>query len=140
MPGFESLEIWQLAHALAVDIYRATASFPADERFGLTSQLRRAAASVGGNIAEGYGRHNTQDTIRFLYIARGSLMETRSFLYLARDLGFLPYEQAASLVRDTARLSVKITNCVESLGRARYVRDGAAGYDAAPDEDHLTTT
>jgi len=140
VPGFESLEIWQLAHALALSVYRATASFPADERFGLTSQLRRAAASVGANIAEGYGRHNTQDTIRFLYVARGSLIETRNFLYLARDLGFLTADSSAAVIRETSRLSVKITNAIESLTRSKSIRDGVVEYDPTFDERNLITT
>jgi four helix bundle protein len=104
----------------------------ADERFSLTSQLRRAAASVGANIAECYGRRNTQDTSRFLYIARGSLMETQSSLYLARDLGFLPYEQASSLVRDTARLSVKVRSRCRGQLRRRFRR--------RPSDHYLITT
>jgi four helix bundle protein len=139
MSGFESLEIWQLAHALTLQVYRATASFPLEERFGLTSQLRRATASVGANIAEGYGRHNTQDTIRFLYVARGSLMETRNFLYLARDLAHLDASLAGTLVQHTARLSVKITNAIEALSRAKSLREVPAEYTFHGDDDLITT-
>jgi four helix bundle protein len=83
------LTVWQNAHALALAVYRDTASFPAGERFGLTSQLRRAASSVAANIAEGCGRDSAGDMRRSLQVAMGSATETDYHLLLARDLGFL---------------------------------------------------
>lgn len=72
-----------------MEIYRITATFPAYERYRLTDQLFRSAASVPANIAEGYGRYHRREIIRFLYIARGSAEETRYHLLLAKDLGYI---------------------------------------------------
>jgi four helix bundle protein len=98
MQRFTDLKVWQRSHALVLAIYRTTASFPSDERFGLTSQLRRAAASVPTNIAEGSKRQGRLDYARFLNIAEGSLSETQYLLMLARDLSYLSPDVATSLL------------------------------------------
>ncbi len=87
--SYKELRIWREAHALTLEIYRLSGGFPADERFGMVSQLRRAAASVPANIAEGMGRRTTKELLSFLYIARGSLQEVCYFMLLAKDLGYL---------------------------------------------------
>ncbi|MCB1021286.1 MAG: four helix bundle protein [Bryobacterales bacterium] len=87
--SFEELDAWQSAHQLTLAVYRATANFPQHELFGLTAQLRRAAASVEANLAEGFGRAGAKEFLRFTRIADGSLQETKCFLLLARDLGYL---------------------------------------------------
>ena len=87
--GFEDLEVWQQAHGLVLDIYRVTGAFPNTERFRLTDQLCRSAASIPANIAEGKGRDSNREFLRFLIIARGSLEETKYHLLLARDLHYL---------------------------------------------------
>lgn len=89
MRDFKDLVVWQKGHRLVAEIYRATAAFPAEERFGLTAQLRRAAASIPANIAEGCGRDGERELSRFLSIAAGSASETEYHLLLARDLGYL---------------------------------------------------
>jgi four helix bundle protein len=86
---FAGLKVWQAAHALALIAYRITAGFPAVERFGLTSQVRRAAVSIAANIAESCGRAHDADQARFMQMAKGSAKEIRSHLMIARDLGFL---------------------------------------------------
>lgn len=86
---FEDLEVWLHAQEIAVLVYEITKRFPDDERFGLTSQIRRAVASVSANIAEGFGRYTTNDKLHFYVIAYGSLLETKNFIYLAQRLGFL---------------------------------------------------
>lgn len=88
LKSFQELDAWKKAHALALEIYRVTKSFPQEERFGLTSQWRRSAASVAANIAEGFGRRSTRDFVRYLEIASGSREEARYFLILGRDLGY----------------------------------------------------
>ena len=93
MADFTKLEVWQVAHSFTLSAYRFTATFPRDERFGLTSQIRRAAVSIGANIAESCGRFHKGDQARFLQIAKGSAKETRSHLMIARDLGFMPEEE-----------------------------------------------
>ena len=105
MQRFTDLKVWQRSHALVLAIYRATASFPADERFGITSQLRRAAASVPTNIAEGSKRQGRLDYARFLNIAEGSLGETQYLLMLARDLGYLPQDLATSLLGEADEIA-----------------------------------
>lgn len=80
---FEKLEVWQEAIAFADDVYRMTRTFPREEQYGLTSQLRRAAASVSSNIAEGSGRASDAEFSRFLEIAYGSLMESVSQIHVA---------------------------------------------------------
>lgn len=89
MQDFRDLIVWQKAHAVALDVYRLTADFPAAERFGLTCQIRRCATSVPSNIAEGCGRGSDADFARFVQIAMGSASELEYQMLLARDLRFL---------------------------------------------------
>jgi four helix bundle protein len=89
MKNFRDLQVWQKAHALTLEVYEYTSSFPESERYGLTSQLRRSTASVGANIAEGCGRSSDADLKRFLHVSMGSACETEYHLLLAYDLGFL---------------------------------------------------
>jgi len=88
MQDFRNLKVWQKAHALTLEVYRNTRSFPVDERFGLTTQLRRASASVPANLAEGCARGGDVDFARFVNIAAGSASEADYHLLLARDLGY----------------------------------------------------
>jgi len=85
---FEDLEVWRKAHALVLAVYRATAAFPSEERFGLVSQMRRAAVSVAANIAEGAKRRTARDQLNFYNTAQASLEELRYYLILTRDLGY----------------------------------------------------
>jgi four helix bundle protein len=84
--SYRDLTVWQLGMQITEDIYKLTTGFPADERYGLTSQLRRAAASVPANVAEGHARSSTKDFLRHLSIAIGSLAEVTTFLELAERL------------------------------------------------------
>lgn len=90
MKDFRKLEVWRKAHELALGVYRATQDFPGEERYGLTSQARRAAVSVVANIAEGCGRDGDADRARLLQIAFGSASEVECLLMLSRDPGYLP--------------------------------------------------
>jgi four helix bundle protein len=89
MRDYTKIEAWRLADDLTVAAYELSRLFPKEERYGLTSQLRRAASSVPANIAEGSARESKRDYLHFLYIARGSLTETQYFLHLAARLGLL---------------------------------------------------
>jgi four helix bundle protein len=89
MGDFRKLKVWEKAHELALEIYRVTAAFPPEERFGLTSQLRLSAASVPTNLAEGSGRNSQKELARFCRISLGSANELESQLILARDLHYL---------------------------------------------------
>lgn len=97
MKDFRKLEVWQKAHGLVLSVYRETTSFPKEEIYGLTSQIRRAAVSIPANIAEGCGRNGDPDLAHFLQMAAGSASELSYELGLARDLGYLTADQHASL-------------------------------------------
>lgn len=107
MQNFRDLKVWAKAHALTLAIYSGTESFPAAERYGLTSQMRRAAASIPANIAEGAVRSSDADFARFLQIALGSASELEYLALLARDLKLLPsksYDQLIDSVREVKRM------------------------------------
>jgi len=97
MFGFEKLEVWQKAIEFADAVYTQTRGFPADERFGLTNQMRRAAVSISSNIAEGSARASRKDFARFVEIATGSLFEVVSQSHIGRNQGFLSEEQFSAL-------------------------------------------
>jgi len=97
MEDFKHLRVWAKAHELTLNVYRKTRCFPKEEMYGLTSQMRRSAASVGANIAEGCGRRSDGEMRRFLQIARGSANELEYHLLLARDLQFLQAADFADL-------------------------------------------
>jgi four helix bundle protein len=86
---FEDLKVWQKSHALSLLIYKITKVFPSDERFGLISQMRRAAVSVSANIAEGFKRRGTKDKINFYNISQSSLTELHNYMILAKDLKYI---------------------------------------------------
>lgn len=87
--AYQDLIAWRKATQLALEIYRRTRTFPRDELYGLTSQMRRAAVSVASNIAEGKGRYSCKEFVQFLYRARGSLLELQTQLFIARGLDYL---------------------------------------------------
>ncbi|MBC8869398.1 MAG: four helix bundle protein [Planctomycetes bacterium] len=89
MKDFRQLKVWEKAHQLTLTVYRVTKALPPDERFGLTSQIRRAAASVPSNIAEGCGRNSDAELARFMEIAMGSASEVEYQILLARDLEYV---------------------------------------------------
>jgi four helix bundle protein len=99
--------VWSSAHELTLALYKATRSFPSDERFGLTAQIRRATVSIGANIAEGCGRRGRKELARFLIIAAGSASELDYHLIVAVDLGFVErsaYERLASHLAGVRRM------------------------------------
>lgn len=87
--SFTELKVWQRAHQLTLKIYKITKQFPVEEKYGITSQLRRATTSITINIVEGFYRHSTKELINFLYISRGSCGECLYCLLLTKDLGLL---------------------------------------------------
>ena len=104
MPAHERFAAWKLCHQLTLDVYRATGEFPKHELYGLTSQMRRAAVSVGANLAEGASKRGSREFRRYLDISLGSLAELDYLFRCARDLGFLSAERWAGLqaLRDYA--------------------------------------
>lgn len=99
MFNFEKLEVWQKAIDFADLVYATSRSFPAEERFGLTNQMRRAAVSVSSNLAEGTSQHSKTDFARFVQISTGSLFEVVSQAFIARRQGSLSEEQFSDLYR-----------------------------------------
>lgn len=87
--SFTDLETWRQGHALVINIYKETKTFPKEEVYSLTDQMRRAAVSVTSNIAEGFGRQGCREKIQFYYLAQGSLTELKNQLLIARDIGYL---------------------------------------------------
>ena len=113
MGDYRNLKVWERGHRLTLEVYAATGTFPRDELFGLTSQLRRAAASIPANIAEGCGRNGDAELARFMNIAMGSASELSYHLLLARDLGYLPpdrYEHLASETEEIKRMLAAFTS------------------------------
>jgi four helix bundle protein len=107
MFGFEKLDVWHKAIEMSDHVYLITRSFPSDERFGLTSQMRRSAVSVASNIAEGGGRNSSNEFKRFIEIAYGSLMELVTQSTIARRQGFLTdadYDETYNLAQQIARM------------------------------------
>lgn len=96
--SFEDLTVWQESQSLAVAIYTITKTFPKEELFAMTNQLRRAGSSISANIAEGFGRSTTADKLHFYTIAYGSLLEVKNFLYLAEKLTYIKDTQLRTLL------------------------------------------
>jgi four helix bundle protein len=96
---FRELKVWQKAHQFVLVIYKVTQSFPSEERYGLTSQLRKAAVSMASNIAEGSGRESEREFRRFLDISAGSSSEAEYQLLVARDLGYINQVQHSDLTK-----------------------------------------
>ena len=105
MQRFTDIKVWQRSHALVLQVYRHTAAFPREERFGLTSQMQRAAVSVPTNIAEGSKRQGKDDFARFLNIAEGSLAETEYLVILAGDLSYLKAEVSKPLLAEIEEIA-----------------------------------
>jgi four helix bundle protein len=121
MQDFRKLDVWKRAHRLTLDLYRLTERFPRGEIFGLTSQIRRAAASIGANLAEGCGRTQLEFA-KFIQIALGSASEVEYHLLLARDLGFLEasaYEHASREASGIKRMLCSLQKIIRTDNSAR---------------------
>jgi four helix bundle protein len=119
MKNYEELEVWQKAHALTVHLYEATATFPRSEMFGLTSQIRRSAGSIGANLAEGCGRWSENELARYVQIAMGSASELQNHIGLAKDLGFLTEAAYSPLLKAVIGIRQMLTALLQTLRRTR---------------------
>ena len=115
MQSFRKLQVWEKSHNLTLRIYKLTSEFPREEIYGLTSQIRRACASIPTNIAEGCGRESSADFARFLQIAMGSASETEYLILLAHDLKYLTADQHAELMDTTIRVKKMLTALVKNV-------------------------
>lgn len=118
MENVEELDVFKLAHRLALDVYRVTGTFPKEEIYGLTAQMRRAAASLPANLVEGANRTSRAEYRRFVGIAKGSAGEVRYYLLLAMDLEYLSKSEAQRLRSEYVRVIQMLTNLIKSLGGA----------------------
>ena len=115
MRNYEDLHVWQKAHVLTLAIYKATRGFPNEERFGLTSQIRRSCASIGANLAEGCGRRSDGEMARFVHIAMGSGAELSYHLRLARDLDLLSDASSKHLRSDLNEVMRMLSSLSQKL-------------------------
>ncbi len=119
MKDFRDLDVWRKPHQLTLNIYRAMAAFPKTEKFGLISQMRRAASSIGANIAEGCGRKTDADFARFLQNAFGCASELEYFLLLSFDLGFLKKSEHDRLSENTIEIKKMLAALLRKLNADR---------------------
>ena len=115
LKNYKELKVWQKSYDLCLIIYRITAKFPNEEKYGLTSQIRRSVVSIPSNIAEGYGRKTTMDYVRMLYIAYGSVCELETQVLLAGDLDLIEQGELATLNKDIREIERMLKALIKSL-------------------------
>jgi four helix bundle protein len=115
--SFEEMPLWRRAHGLAVQVHEVTASFPKQEVYGLTSQVRRAAVSVPANVAEAFGRYHYRDKLRFYYNGRGSAYEVKSHLLYARDVGYVDGDLLHELVEELDGVVHELNKVIAAIRR-----------------------
>jgi four helix bundle protein len=115
--SYRELKVWKRSMVLVTDVYRISRSFPPDERFGLTSQLRRAAVSITTNIAEGYGRATRGEYLNHLSVARGSLFEVEALITVSAELSFLTKEELSTLQDHLIQMRAMLRALRNSLTR-----------------------
>ncbi|MEQ9286228.1 MAG: four helix bundle protein [Cyclobacteriaceae bacterium] len=115
MRNFRQYKVWEIAHEVTREIYALTADFPDSEKFGLISQMRRAAYSIPANIAEGCGRNGDKEFRRFLFIANGSATELEYFLILTTDLGYLNKEASEPICDKVDKLKRSLNKLINTI-------------------------
>lgn len=115
LQSYRELEVWQVGMDLAEECYKATRTFPREELFGMVSQIRRAAASIPANIAEGQGRQHTKEFLHSLSHANGSLLELETHLVLSSRVGLLDKDNLQTLLSFTDRIGRMLTRLRQSL-------------------------
>jgi four helix bundle protein len=118
--NYRNLAVWAKAHQLILNVYKMTATFPKDELFGLTSQIRRSCSSIPANIAEGYGRGSDGELLRFLNIAGGSASELDYHLLLAHDIGLIDAQAYAQLELATNEVMRMLNGLIQKLKTENY--------------------
>lgn len=115
MRNYRELEVWEKSHKLTLELYKLSRAFPKEEMYGLTSQLRRAAVSIGANLAEGCGRRTSAELARFVRIAMGSASELDYHLLLCRDFEFFPGEQYERTSKELVRVRKVLSGLLVSI-------------------------
>lgn len=129
MKNFKKLYVWSKAMEFATVVYKLTYSFPPDERFGMSSQIKRSAVSIPSNISEGCGRRTAADQARFIDIALGSSFELETQILLSKNLGFITEEEADKALNEVIFIQVALTNYLTKL-RSKSLVVQAAGIVA----------
>ncbi len=127
MRNYRDLQVWNKAHDLTLELYRVSRAFPREEIYGVTSQLRRAAVSIGSNLAEGCGRRTSSELARFVRIAMGSASELDYQLLLCRDLGFMKADDFAPAATQLTEVRKMLTSFLASIEEQIESRSRAAG-------------
>ena len=115
MQNFKELKVWEKAHQFTLSVYKISMSFPKEETYGLTNQLRRASSSIAANIAEGCGKNSQLDLAKFLNIALGSANEAEYFLILAKDLEYLQPENYQTLSLEINQVKAMLINLITKV-------------------------
>jgi len=115
MSHFRKILVWQKSISLVTKIYKATRTFPKEETFGLTSQIRRSSVSIPSNIAEGSGRESTKDFLRFLYISLGSLFEMQTQLEIAKNIIYINEEEFNNLYEDSREIERMLASLIKKI-------------------------
>ena len=127
--SFKDLKVWQKAYQLCLEIYKTTKYFPNEEKYGLSSQMRRAAVSIPSNIAEGYGRKTIPDYVRCLYIAYGPTSELETQTLLSGDLKYLIEDNQNSLFEKNEEVEMMLMALIKSLkNKKQYLESGLCGF------------
>jgi four helix bundle protein len=119
LKSYKDLIGYQKGYSLSLEIYKVTKNYPQDEKFGLTSQMRRSAVSIPCNIAEGYSRKNIKEYLQFIYIANGSCSELETLLSLSKDLGLLDSEKYLKLFALQEEVSKILNGLIKSLSNKK---------------------
>ncbi len=117
MRNFRELKVWEKSHSLCLSIYKLTKNFPIEEKYGLTSQIRRASSSVPTNIAEGCGHDSDKNFIRFLRIGSGSISEVEYLLFLSKDLEYITKDSYKELLEEVVSIKKMIYSLIKSVDK-----------------------
>jgi len=117
--NYKDLKVWQKSYQLCLEVYKITKPFPSEERYGLTSQIRRATVSIPSNIAEGYGRRTTGEYLQSLYISYGSICELETQILLSRDLDYLSKQSSERIEAILGEVERMLKALIKSVERTR---------------------
>ena len=136
--SFENLIVWQKAHKFVLLAYKSTLHFPDDERFGLVSQFRRAAASITANIAEGYKKLSKADKLRFFNIAQGSLEECQNYIVLSHDLEYLTEDETDNMIISIEEASKLLNAYCSAIVADRAIQNDFVNKQDIAQPQHLS--
>lgn len=128
--SYRDLKVWQEGKAISILVYRITSAFPAEERFGLVSQIRRSAVSIPSNIAEGWGRNTNQNLIMFLRNSMGSLCELETQLEISFELGFVNEQTFEEIQQRLNLLSRQLKKFINSINEKKILSEPTIAYEA----------